>query len=241
MPAYCHAAAHVAFAREMPRLEQDSEHLFRAACAIALHEHPEADVDRAWNAIQELGITVANRVHSVDPQARLAHLHDVLFDIVGFRGNNEDYYNPANSYVPAVLDTHRGIPITLVLIYKCVAEQIGLEARGINSPGHFLASVLCPEPGRPSGHGAQWMFVDPFYGGELLTQADVYNRISESTGRREPPSPVSLSVATHKQWLARMLHNLQAIFAQTGRERDLYAMQELEALLEKEHANENEA
>ena len=40
-----------------------------------------------------------------------------------------------------------------------------------------------------------------------------------------------LAPATHRQWLSRMLNNLQAVFAHTGRERDLYAMQELQSLL----------
>ena len=48
---------------------------------------------------------------------------------------------------------------------------------------------------------------------------------------RDPPTAAWLSVATHKQWLNRMLHNLQAVFAQTGRERDLFAMQELQEVL----------
>ena len=34
-----------------------------------------------------------------------------------------------------------------------------------------------------------------------------------------------------RQWLSRMLNNLQAVFAHAGRERDLYAMQELQELL----------
>ena len=160
MPAYCHSAAYEAFAREMPRVEDSTQGLFRAACAIAQHEYAEADADAAWQAIGSLASTVISRVHSSDPQAKIAHLHDVLFDVVGFRGNDEDYYNPANSYVPEVLETHRGIPITLVLIYKCVAEAIGLEVAGINAPGHFLASVYCPEPGRTVMDRKQWMYVD---------------------------------------------------------------------------------
>jgi regulator of sirC expression with transglutaminase-like and TPR domain len=231
MPAYCHTSAFAAFAREMPQLEGSTKVLFRAACAIAQHENPDTDIDAAWEAIGALAATVSSRVHSSDPQAKIAHLHDVLFDVVGFHGNDENYYDPANSYLPEVLQTHRGIPITLVLIYKCVAESIGLEVEGINSPGHFLASVYCPEPGRTVMDRKQWMYVDPFYGGALLTQADVFKRIGESTGRRDPPSTEWLSVATHQQWLTRMLHNLQAVFAQTGRERDLYAMQELQELL----------
>jgi regulator of sirC expression with transglutaminase-like and TPR domain len=76
------------------------------------------------------------------------------------------------------------------------------------------------------------MYVDPFYGGGLLTEDDVFKRIAEATGNAIPPSPELLSRATGRQWLARMLTNLQAVFAAAGRERDLLAMQELHSLLE---------
>ena len=129
-----------------------------------------------------------------------------------------------------MLRTHRGLPISLVLIYKCVAERIGLKVQGINSPGHFLAAVRSEDaPNTPAKHPT-WMYVDPFYGGELLDRDDVCRRIAETTGRM-PDDSAQWLAATHRQWLNRMLNNLQAIFAHAGRERDLYAMQELQELL----------
>ena len=228
MPAYCRAAAFDAFACEMPRVDSTAG-LFRAAFAVTRHEQPEADVDRAESTIAELAATVQRRVRSPSVEAKLAHLHDVMFDLVGFVGNIEDYYNPANSYLPEVLRSHRGLPITLVLIYKCVAERVGLDVRGINSPGHFLAAVRDGEPTRPPANHESWMYVDPFYGGELLNQNDVCRRITETTGLIPVDSSQWVAPATHRQWLGRMLNNLQAIFAHTGRERDLYAMQELQS------------
>jgi regulator of sirC expression with transglutaminase-like and TPR domain len=230
MPAYCRSAAYDAFAIEIPRVDTTTG-LFRAAFAIARHEQPDADVEQAEATIAELAETVNRRVHSPTVDAKLAHMHDVLFDVVGFVGNVEDYYDPANSYIPDVLRTHRGLPITLVLIYKCVAERVGLKAEGINSPGHFLAAVRSGDLASSKNKQPEWMYVDPFYSGELLDRDDVFRRIAETTGRL--PSDVSqwLAPASHRQWLARMLNNLQAIFAHTGRERDLYAMQELQALL----------
>ena len=164
--------------------------------------------------------------------AKLAHLHDVLFDVVGFVGNVDDYYNPANSYLPEVLRTHRGLPITLVLIYKCVAERIGLVVRGINSPGHFLAAVRSGEPHGTTGDTVR-----------LDVRRSVLRRPGALSRRRLPPNRrhdraetlmthrMWLEPASHRQWLSRMLNNLQATFAQTGRERDLYAMLELNELL----------
>jgi regulator of sirC expression with transglutaminase-like and TPR domain len=230
MPAYCHPAAYDAFAREMPRVDAASG-LFRAAFAIARHEQPTADVQQAEKMIAELSETVRRRVRSPSPEAKLAHLHDVLFDVVGFAGNVEDYYNPANSYLPDVLQSRRGLPITLVLVYKCVAEKVGLSVRGINAPGHFLAAVRSAEPRPAPGVAESWMYVDPFFRGELLDGDDVCRRIAETTGLVADDPSQWLAPATHRQWLNRMLNNLQAVFAHAGRERDLYAMQELQELL----------
>jgi regulator of sirC expression with transglutaminase-like and TPR domain len=233
MPAYCHAGAYNAFSNALDDVET-TPGLFRAAFAIARHENPAANVNEAKAVVAELTETVRRRVHSASVEAKLAHLHDVLFDVVGFTGNIDDYYNPANSYLPDVLRTRRGLPITLTLIYKCVAEGVGLSVRGINSPGHFLAAVKSAEappaasgPNRPSA----WMYVDPFYKGELLDSADVCRRIAETTGLVADNPAQWLAPAGHRQWLNRMLNNLQAVFAHTGRERDLYAMQELQELL----------
>jgi regulator of sirC expression with transglutaminase-like and TPR domain len=228
MPAYCRPAAYDAFAIEMPHVDSTTG-LFRAAFAIARHEQPDADVNQAEATLAELADTVGRRVHSSNLDAKLAHLHDVLFDVVGFVGNADDYYNPANSYLPEVLRTHRGLPITLVLIYKCVAERIGLEVRGINSPGHFLAAVRGNSA--ESATESAWMYIDPFYGGQVLYHEDVGRRISATTGRELFDQSLWLEPATHRQWLTRMLNNLQATFAHMGRERDLYAMLELNELL----------
>jgi regulator of sirC expression with transglutaminase-like and TPR domain len=229
-PAYCHPKAYAAFARELPHIES-TPGLFRAAFAIAQHDRSTADVHQAEAAIANLADTVSNRVHSPATEARLAHLHDVLFDVVGFRGNVDDYYNPANSYLPDVLQSRRGLPITLVLVYKAVAERVGLVVHGINSPGHFLAAVETDDAGRTSGNTHSRMYVDPFYGGALLNEEDVFQRIADTTGNALPEPSRCLAVATGRQWLARMLVNLQAAFATLSRERDLLAMQELEALL----------
>jgi regulator of sirC expression with transglutaminase-like and TPR domain len=230
-PAYCRAPAYAAFAEQLPHVET-TRGLFRAAFAISLHDRPAADLAQTETIVDNLSDQVCRRVRSRSVDAKLAHLHDVLFDVVGLRGNVEDYYNPANSYLPDVLHTRRGLPITLALIYKCVGEGVGLVVHGINAPGHFLAAVEGSEAGARAHDRRSWMYVDPFYGGGLLSEQDVYERIAETTGRDVQRTPEWLAPASGRQWLARILANLQAAFASLGRERDLMAMQELLALLE---------
>jgi len=225
IPAHCRPAAYDFFRQQLPELES-SDGLFRAAFAIALHERPEADLAEAEAIVENLTQTIRRRVQSRSRQAILAHMHDVLFDIFGLQGNTEDYYNPANSYLPDVLHTHVGIPISLVLIYKRVAEPLGVVVHGVNAPGHFLAEV---EP--VAGGDDRSMFVDPFFGGVILNENEVAERIEQASGRRLGPSSPRLSRATHRQWLGRILNNLLAAFAAKGHDREVCAMQELQGLL----------
>ena len=224
-PAYCRPAAYRAFTAQLPKADT-AEGLFRAAWAIAQHDMPDADLAGGEAIIANLVAAVRRRVRSQSPEALLAHLHDVLFDVLGFRGNVEEYYLPSNSYVPEVLRTRRGLPITLTLVYRRVGAGLGLVVHGLNAPGHFLAEVEVEQMGEK-----QSMYVDPFFGGGLLTEAEVFERISQTTGRAIDPSSRHLKRANAEQWLSRMLNNLQAVFAASGRERDVYAMQELQALL----------
>lgn len=238
-PAYCRREAYAEFGAQVPHVET-TWGLFRAAFAIARHERPTADVRQAEKVVAELAGVVRRRVRSSDTEARLAHLHEVLFELVGLRGNAEDYYDPANSYLPDVLRTRRGLPITLVLVYKCVAEGVGLTVHGINAPGHFLAAVEASAVGRPNATNPSWMVVDPFFGGALLNEQDICRRVVETTGREMVPSSRWHTPATGRQWITRMLANLQAVFASTGRERDLFAMQELQALVDQSAPNRSD-
>ena len=225
-PAYCRRAAFEALASELPLLGT-RRGLVRAACAVAAHEHPVARTRETLEALDSIVDAVRRRCPSQSQGAVLAHLHDVLFDVLEFQGNTQDYYDPANSYLPDVVSRRLGIPITLSLVYKFVAEELGLAVHGVNAPGHFLVAVESTEGNRRS-----LMFVDPFFGGKLLSLPEAFDRIEQATGKPVQPNPQLLAPASHRAWIARLLYNLQAVFAQCGRERDLYAMQELQSLVD---------
>jgi regulator of sirC expression with transglutaminase-like and TPR domain len=220
---HCHPQAYQLFAEQIPGLGSSNPCLVKAAVAIAMHELEHADADQVLASLDALASRARGRLRSTHVEAVLAHLHEVLFEEEGFSGNTDDCFHPNNSYLPVVLETHRGIPITLTLIYKVVAEQLGLQVDGINAPGHFLARVRL-ETGS--------LLIDPFYGGRILTAEEAVGRVQEVTGWVVPAGGQYLPKATHRQWLARMLTNLQNIFVTRGRTEAAAAMGELKALLE---------
>jgi regulator of sirC expression with transglutaminase-like and TPR domain len=221
-PVVCSRAAFDLFDRQLGQIESTPA-LVRGAIAISLHALDDVDLEHVESYFRSLADRVRGRVHGRQVQARLAHLHDVLFEEEGFTGNVTDYYSPLNSYLPAVVESRLGIPITLSLVYKAVATQLNLEVVGLNVPSHFLIEVRA---------GNDRLIVDPFLRGQLVTVEEVVARLGS-------PSPLiarfvrsgCLPVATHKQWLARMLANLQHFFSNSGRTDDFAAMTELQQLL----------
>ena len=68
----------------------------------------------------------------------LAAANLVLYEVEGLAGNAEDYSNPDNSYINAVLESGQGIPISLSLLYCTVLQRLGVVLLPVNIPGHFL-------------------------------------------------------------------------------------------------------
>jgi regulator of sirC expression with transglutaminase-like and TPR domain len=222
-PAYCRPEAFHQFLTQIPELNT-TEGLLRAAVAVSLHalDDDEIATVKVEAEIQRLAQRVIDRCPSGQPAARLAHLHDVLFEEEHFVGNLDNYYVALNSYLPVVLHTKRGMPIILALLYKAVGERVGLRIEGINSPAHFLARVWTDEG---------WLIVDPFYCGQALSTAEAFRRIEQVAGRKLPRDKNHLAPATHAQWLSRILSNLQSLFANERRFYDLRAMTELQQVL----------
>jgi regulator of sirC expression with transglutaminase-like and TPR domain len=221
-PHYCRPEAYHLFAGSLPEL-QTTAGLIQAAMSLSLHALDDLDPGFVNARLDALAQRVLERARPGRPEALLAHLHRVLFDEEQFGGDNAMYSNPLCSYLPAVLETRRGIPITLALIYKAVAERVGLEVDGINLPGHFLVRVR---------DSSGWMLIDPFYGGRVLTIDEAYHLADQIFQCRIDRSIDMTTPATHFQWVTRMLLNLKSDFQRRGCNDDLAAMTEFESLLD---------
>jgi len=196
--------------------------LLQAACAVAMHQSPDLDPSMTDATLQSYADTIRSRVRGAQPQALLAHLHEFLFEEMKFTGNTTDYYNPSNSYLPSVLETKLGLPITLSMVYKMVAQRLGFRSWGVGLPGHFLTGIEV---------AGESMLIDPFAGGRVMTPQEAHQRMQEIFGPEIEWSDELLQPASNRHWLTRMLQNLLNIFGSNGQYQDVAAMLEMEILL----------
>lgn len=188
--------------------EDDSLNLLEAAASLAQDEHPQLDVQAVLAEVDGLARRLRERITpETIPAERLRLLTRFFHGELGFAGNLNNYYAADNSFVHRVLQTRRGIPITLAVLLLELAEQAGLRAAGVAFPGHFLVKCRI---------GLGEVVIDPFTGESLSAarldeRLAVYRHGSELPAELELPLEFFLRAATKRQILARMLRNLKEV------------------------------
>ena len=208
--------------------------LLEAAASLAQDEEPALDVEQVLDDVDRLLRRVQSRLAPhADELTRLAVLTQVFYKELGFGLNANDYYAPENSYLPEVLRTRRGIPISLAVIWLELAQGLGLNAQGISFPGHFLMKVALD---------AGLVVIDPADGQSLGVDTlaerlapyrDEADRLAGADlDEGETPLGLYLQACPPRDLLARMLRNLKEIFrSQEDWLRMLAVMERLVVLL----------
>lgn len=190
-------------------VQSDSDFpLLEAAISLAQDEYPELDVQQVLGEIDQMLARLRRRIPGdAGPIQKLQVLNQFFFSSLGFGGNVNNYYDPDNSFINVVLKTRRGIPISLAVVWLELAQGLGLSARGVGFPGHFLVKVNLPKG---------QVVINPIDGQslsreELAERLEPFRQTSGLLNEFEVPLGLYLQTAPPRETIARMLRNLKEI------------------------------
>ncbi len=213
-------------------VQSDAEFpLLETAISLAQDEYPDLDVQQVLGEVDQLLARLKRRLPGdAAPLHKLRILNQFFFSDLGFGGNVNNYYDPDNSYVSVILRTRRAIPISLAVLWIELAQGLGLAARGVGFPGHFMVKVNLPKG---------QVVIDPFDGQsltreELAERLEPFRRRSGLVDEFEVPLGLYLQTTPPRDIIARMLRNLKEIHrAQKDDGRLLSVLDRLVVLLPK--------
>lgn len=175
--------------------------LEQGAWLLAQTQYPDINVEGYRALLDSYAADLRDRIEGVvECEDVLEALNRYLFEDLGFFGNEDNYYDPDNSYLNRVVDRRTGNPINLCLVYILLARRLGLPVTGIGLPGHFI----CRYQG-----SAQEVYIDAFNRGKLLTKADCVQYLLQGnySVRDDYLAPV-----TPRRMLLRVCGNLHQIY-----------------------------
>ena len=186
------------------RDDRSSVPLDVAALELASIEFPGLDFQassfRLDNLAEQIGSQLTSQASGLD---FVRASNDLLFQVLQFRGNEEEYYDPRNSCLNSVLTRRLGIPISLSVVYMEVSRRLGRRVYGVGLPGHFIVAY-------EDAKSRYW--IDPFHGGRILTFGDLCTLAKDTAGVDLRSNPAVLAPVSTRQILVRMLSNLKAIY-----------------------------
>lgn len=190
-------------------LGDDEIPLLRATLVLARDEYPDLDIAAYEAVCSQYEQALRPRIEAQDgTQPRLSTINHYLFDELGFTGNQQDYYDPRNSYLNDVLDRKLGIPISLGVIQMELARRMGVPLEGVSFPGHFLVRL-------PVDGGL--LVLDPYHKGRSVDAHELKLRARPHLGGNDIDDQQLLQIlapASHRAILMRMLRNLKGLYSE---------------------------
>jgi regulator of sirC expression with transglutaminase-like and TPR domain len=164
---------------------------------VNLYMYPDLDIIKLKSKIEQIYYeTWLEFKPDIHPFDQLRIINHVIFNKLRFGANNKNFHAPGNSMINVVLETRRGNPISLCVIYMLVAQKMKLPVYGVNLPNMFILTYK-------SEHNQ--FYINVFNKGVLLTKSDIDNYISSL---KLEPSDVFYEPCSHIDIVRRVLRNL---------------------------------
>ena len=121
--------------------------VIEGAIIIAKYQYPDLEDQKIRDYInqltQEIWLELNDNLTALE---QVKVLNKIIFEIHQFYGNTKNINSPRNSYINNVIESKKGNPITLGIIYIAICKELKIPIFGVDVPAHFiLAYAEIPE------------------------------------------------------------------------------------------------
>jgi regulator of sirC expression with transglutaminase-like and TPR domain len=210
------------------------QNLFTGALLIAKYQYPDLDEQRVKKKLQQIRQDVWLELNDkLTALEQVKIINHILFDVHNFSGNTKNYHAPQNSYINNVLESKKGNPLSLSLVYLIIAQDLKIPIYGVNLPEHFvlcykdvhqLMTVITKRDAEMIEQGILF-YINPFSRGAAFgkKQLEIYLRKMNLEAKPEYYQPCD-----NLEMIKRLLRNLIFSYKKQGY---LEKQQEVELLL----------
>ncbi len=181
----------------------ESDDLLKGMWLIATYQYPDLSLEKLRQDFEQLYYDVWP---SFDPEAhpydQVKVVSGILFSKMRFKANTTNFHSPANSMINSVLESKRGNPIALGVLYLLITQKLDMPVYGVNLPNFFILTYSDPKK------NVQF-YVNAFNRGLIFTKQDIDHYLGQVNIN---PHPKYYKACNHIDIITRVLRNLIVSF-----------------------------
>lgn len=208
--------------------------LLKGAILIAKYQYPGLHDEKVYAEIERIQKDIWLEINNKQTALEKVYIFNkVIFDLHHFHGDAKHFHSPLNSYINTVLETKKGNPLSLSIIYSVIAQNLNIPIYGVNLPNHFVLAFLDEFGVRKyiaeeNKHGVLF-YINPFSKGTVFDENEIKSFL---TGINQPHLKEYFEPCSNTSILKRMLTNLISSFQEVGNSEKVKELIELRELLE---------
>jgi hypothetical protein len=185
--------------------ESEDRDLLTGMWIVATIQYPDLEISKIRQELEQIYYEVWVQFQGdLTPMEQIKIMNNVLFSKLRFGSNTKNFHSPGNSMINVVLETKKGNPISLCVIYLLVARKLKLPVHGINLPNMFMLLFR---------NDQQEFYINAFNRGLIFTRKDLENYIHEI---HLAPQPSFFEPCGNEEIIRRSLRNLVMSFEKLG-------------------------
>lgn len=198
--------------------EKESDDLLKGMFLIATYQYPDWKFDKIEKEIERVyyEIWLSHRTYA-SPHDQIRNINNVFFDKFNFTPNTQSFHSPANSMINMVLESKKGNPISLCVIYILLARKLKLPIYGVNLPNMFIMTYKSDET---------QFYINAFNRGMIFPKNEITSYLEQL---KIKPNNIFYEPCTNLDIIQRVLRNLAISFEKLG---EIEKVKEIEILLE---------
>lgn len=186
--------------------KSEEKDLLTGMWLVATYQYPDLELDKLKQELEQIYYdTWLEFRPDLYPVDQIKVVNSVLFNKLKFGANTKNFHSPGNSMINVVLETRKGNPITLCVIYMMVAQKLKLPVQGVNLPNLFILTY------KDDQHNQ--FYINAFNRGLIFSKQDIENYIHEL---HLVPQPSFFEPCTSLDIVRRALRNLIMSFEKIG-------------------------
>jgi regulator of sirC expression with transglutaminase-like and TPR domain len=190
--------------------------LLQGTILIARYQYPDLDEEHIRNQIELIRKDVWLELNpNLTAFEKVRVINHILFDVYHFTGNTSNYHAPQNSYINNVLESHRGNPLLLSILYSCIAQGLNIPIYGVNLPEHFILAYRDEFIIRESEDEEEpiLFYINPFSKGAVFSRREIDTFLKQL---KLEPNRIFYESCSNVEIIKRQIRNLITAYEKLG-------------------------